>query len=332
MVQDRTDRPKSNPEAVNLEDSAQEFCDICSGESSESFHGNELGLLKRWQSVDCSAEEVCNSGSTRSPINFKESCDSSSDLEVVDRDYFLPSLFPTSPGTIPSQYGPNKDCVGDLFFGNRINEERISRCPLYRRYSQSGNFSVESDNFAKSSDNHRKHINECSSIWEAGTLNESESRPNERNSNCDNLNGTLYNLINGGRSSAPESDRISGKIELNPVRIRGDSESKKLEEEIKKTLFSIRNDCRDKNINKIEVNTSKLDNLPAIITKKRMRCGACNKKLNITNMYDCRCGKIFCGQHRYSEVHGCNYDYKTEGRKLLEQQNPLIIAEKLNKL
>ncbi|CAH0564358.1 unnamed protein product [Brassicogethes aeneus] len=71
--------------------------------------------------------------------------------------------------------------------------------------------------------------------------------------------------------------------------------------------------------------------LPPVV-KKRSRCGECNKKLNITNIYDCRCGRIFCAQHRHSEVHRCTYDYKTEGRKILERQNPLVAAEKVNRI
>ncbi|KAF7265814.1 hypothetical protein GWI33_020886 [Rhynchophorus ferrugineus] len=71
--------------------------------------------------------------------------------------------------------------------------------------------------------------------------------------------------------------------------------------------------------------------LPPVI-KKKSRCSECNKKLNITNIYNCRCGRIFCSQHRYSEVHRCTYDYKTEGRKILERQNPLVTAEKIKRL
>ena len=81
----------------------------------------------------------------------------------------------------------------------------------------------------------------------------------------------------------------------------------------------------------IQIDTEKLaDGLPNL-NKKRMRCEHCNKRLNITNIYNCRCGRIFCSQHRYSEVHNCKFDYKTEGRKLLEQQNPLVTASKLEK-
>lgn len=71
--------------------------------------------------------------------------------------------------------------------------------------------------------------------------------------------------------------------------------------------------------------------LPPII-KKKARCLACNKRLNITNIYNCRCGNVFCSQHRYPEVHHCSYDYKLNGRKLLEQQNPLVTADKIDKI
>lgn len=76
-----------------------------------------------------------------------------------------------------------------------------------------------------------------------------------------------------------------------------------------------------------------IHSLPNIIPKKtRTRCALCNKRLNITTIHNCRCGGIFCAQHRYSEVHGCQYDYKTEGRKILEQTNPLVAATKLPKI
>lgn len=80
--------------------------------------------------------------------------------------------------------------------------------------------------------------------------------------------------------------------------------------------------------------TSNTQSLPPIMQKKtnRTRCAFCNKRLNITTIHTCRCGGIFCSQHRYSEVHGCHYDYKTEGRKILEQANPLVAAPKLPKI
>jgi len=45
-----------------------------------------------------------------------------------------------------------------------------------------------------------------------------------------------------------------------------------------------------------------------------------------------RCGGNFCSLHRYAEAHGCSFDYKLEGRRLIEQSNPLIAADKLPKI
>ena len=62
------------------------------------------------------------------------------------------------------------------------------------------------------------------------------------------------------------------------------------------------------------------------------RCGFCSKRINITNMHMCRCGSKFCAAHRYAEVHGCNYDYKTEGREWLTKNNPVVVAPKIAKI
>lgn len=60
-----------------------------------------------------------------------------------------------------------------------------------------------------------------------------------------------------------------------------------------------------------------------------------NDTLDICNVYVCviyRCGNNFCASHRYAESHDCTFDYKTEGRKLLEQNNPVVSAPKLPKI
>lgn len=73
---------------------------------------------------------------------------------------------------------------------------------------------------------------------------------------------------------------------------------------------------------------------PAISSKKKAskRCFTCNKKTGLATSYACRCSHNFCASHRYAEAHNCEYDYKTEGRKLLEQSNPLVSAPKLPKI
>ncbi|KAL1464127.1 hypothetical protein WDU94_003802 [Cyamophila willieti] len=63
----------------------------------------------------------------------------------------------------------------------------------------------------------------------------------------------------------------------------------------------------------------------------RSRCSQCNKKLNISATYTCRCERLFCSKHRYSEAHACTYDYKKEGKKQIAEANPLVTAPKITK-
>ncbi|MBN3271957.1 ZFAN5 protein, partial [Polyodon spathula] len=66
-------------------------------------------------------------------------------------------------------------------------------------------------------------------------------------------------------------------------------------------------------------------------TKKKNRCFICRKKLGLTG-FDCRCGNLFCGIHRYSDEHGCPYDYRAEAAEKIRKENPIVVAEKIQKL
>jgi len=66
--------------------------------------------------------------------------------------------------------------------------------------------------------------------------------------------------------------------------------------------------------------------------KNKVRCFVCTKKLGLTTTYECRCGGSFCPKHRYPETHTCSFDYKTEGRRMLERNNPVVTAPKLPKI
>jgi len=65
--------------------------------------------------------------------------------------------------------------------------------------------------------------------------------------------------------------------------------------------------------------------------KVKRRCGVCRKKLGLT-AFQCRCGLYFCGLHRYSDKHDCQFDYKENGRQELSKANPVIAGEKIQKL
>ncbi|XP_054254280.1 AN1-type zinc finger protein 5-like [Indicator indicator] len=64
---------------------------------------------------------------------------------------------------------------------------------------------------------------------------------------------------------------------------------------------------------------------------KKNRCFMCRKKVGLTG-FDCRCGNLFCGLHRYSDKHNCPYDYKTEAAAKIRKENPLVVAEKIQRI
>lgn len=71
--------------------------------------------------------------------------------------------------------------------------------------------------------------------------------------------------------------------------------------------------------------------LPPLKSKKKLgkRCSWCNRKTGLASSYVCRCGNNFCATHRYAELHHCSHDYKTEGRHILQRNNPVVKASKL---
>ncbi|XP_063048221.1 AN1-type zinc finger protein 4 [Engraulis encrasicolus] len=73
---------------------------------------------------------------------------------------------------------------------------------------------------------------------------------------------------------------------------------------------------------------------PPLSSKKKgsKHCFFCGKKTGLATSYECRCGNNFCASHRYAEVHNCSYDYKTAGRRLLQDTNPIVSAPKLPKI
>jgi len=73
-----------------------------------------------------------------------------------------------------------------------------------------------------------------------------------------------------------------------------------------------------------------LDSSPGKL-KKRNRCYSCRKKVGLTG-FECRCGGLFCGLHRYSDKHNCTFDYKADGREQLTKANPVVVGEKIKKI
>ncbi|KAH0918695.1 hypothetical protein HID58_026355, partial [Brassica napus] len=82
----------------------------------------------------------------------------------------------------------------------------------------------------------------------------------------------------------------------------------------------------------LEVTATKTVTPPPEQQQKRPnRCTTCRKRVGLTG-FKCRCGTTFCGAHRYPEVHGCTFDFKSAGREEIAKANPLVKAAKLQKI
>ncbi|XP_028319203.1 AN1-type zinc finger protein 5-like [Gouania willdenowi] len=65
--------------------------------------------------------------------------------------------------------------------------------------------------------------------------------------------------------------------------------------------------------------------------KKKKRCFMCRKKVGLTG-FGCRCGNLFCGIHRYSDEHNCPYDYRSEAAAKIRKENPVVVADKIQRI
>ncbi|KAK0413965.1 hypothetical protein QR680_007084 [Steinernema hermaphroditum] len=62
--------------------------------------------------------------------------------------------------------------------------------------------------------------------------------------------------------------------------------------------------------------------------KKTNRCTSCNKRVGLLG-FSCRCGGLFCSQHRYEKEHDCGFDYKSLEREWIAKANPVVQADKI---
>lgn len=66
-------------------------------------------------------------------------------------------------------------------------------------------------------------------------------------------------------------------------------------------------------------------------SQKVNRCLSCNKRVGLTG-FKCRCGGLFCSFHRYNDKHDCSFDYKSAAQNSIRKANPVIKADKIDKI
>lgn len=70
---------------------------------------------------------------------------------------------------------------------------------------------------------------------------------------------------------------------------------------------------------------------PAVVPKAKNRCEKCKKRVGLTG-FPCRCGGLYCSEHRYDTTHDCQFDYKTIEREELRKNNPVVVSEKIQRI
>jgi len=81
----------------------------------------------------------------------------------------------------------------------------------------------------------------------------------------------------------------------------------------------------------IEPSTSGTDNGAPTAKSKPNRCQVCKKRVGLTG-FPCRCGGLYCGEHRYDAAHDCQFDYKTIEREEIRKNNPVVVSEKIQRI
>jgi len=65
-----------------------------------------------------------------------------------------------------------------------------------------------------------------------------------------------------------------------------------------------------------------------------LRCSlsSCNKKLTLTNIFECECKNYYCIKHKFSLDHGCQFDYKNKQREILQNKLQKVVKDKVMKI
>ena len=67
------------------------------------------------------------------------------------------------------------------------------------------------------------------------------------------------------------------------------------------------------------------------MNKNKLKCHNCKKKIKLIN-YTCKCTNLFCSSCRFPENHNCDFDFKSDGKELLEKKLESVVKDKIPKI
>ncbi|XP_010504026.1 PREDICTED: zinc finger A20 and AN1 domain-containing stress-associated protein 6-like [Camelina sativa] len=163
-------------------------------------------------------------------------------------------------------------------------------------------------------ESNRLCVNNCGFLGSSATMNL-----------CSNCYGDLCLKQQQQQQSSSSSSINKSTVDSSPLSVSPPSSS----EEIASVSSSSSSSSPQIIIPTLLQNPSPKLDIPE--KKPPNRCTTCRKRVGLTG-FNCRCGTTFCGAHRYPEVHGCTYDFKSAGREEIAKANPLVKAAKLQKI
>ncbi|KAM0996850.1 hypothetical protein ACFX2I_006752 [Malus domestica] len=81
----------------------------------------------------------------------------------------------------------------------------------------------------------------------------------------------------------------------------------------------------------IEAKEEEKEAAPSSAGAHANKCMTCRRRVGLTG-FQCRCGMTFCGTHRYPEQHACGFDFRGMGKEQIAKANPVVKADKLQKI
>jgi len=65
-----------------------------------------------------------------------------------------------------------------------------------------------------------------------------------------------------------------------------------------------------------------------------MKCEytGCKRKILVPHEIICKCGMVLCAKHRLPFDHECDFDWKNEHKQRIQDNNPVIRKEKIDKI
>ncbi|XP_043933903.1 AN1-type zinc finger protein 6 isoform X3 [Protopterus annectens] len=158
-----------------------------------------------------------------------------------------------------------------------------------------------------------------SSVGESLPVQCTEDSTPEVQSSTSTLVPTSSSSTESSSSSVPSQSSVSQTVEESHVQSTTEGTTITKTEELQATADST------------QATTEGQDKSPDKPKQKKNRCFMCKKKLGLTG-FECRCGNVFCGTHRYSDKHNCSYDYKADAAEKIRKENPVVVGEKIQKI